>query len=208
MLTSANCVLSANNLLWAPAQLSILVGSNNINLNLPRLQVLAIYVNPQYNPFTFENDIAVLRTASNFIFPQVPIILVAPIQLSDRIAFDTQQCSLAAWNTNTNIQQTIIVPIVNRDTCNALPTNFGRISENMICAGILTAGAGVCAINRGASLYCEGQLAGVLSSGFGCGAINMPGVYTQVRFYTPWIEEQVRRQDIPPANISPIERLP
>lgn len=79
----------------------------------------------------------------------------------------------------------------------------------MLCAGTLTTGSGVCNINRGASLYCNNRLEGVLSTGFSCGTVaNNPGIYTQVRYYVPWIEAQVRRQDIPPANVSPIERLP
>lgn len=125
------------------------------------------------------------------------------------IAFDTQNCILAAWNTGNNLQQTLTVPIINRDQCNALALNFGRISETMLCAGTLGIGTGVCAINRGASLFCNNRLEGVLSTGFSCGTIaNNPGIYTQVRYYVPWIEAQVRRQDIPPANVSPIERLP
>lgn len=79
----------------------------------------------------------------------------------------------------------------------------------MLCAGALTTGTGVCPINRGGGLYCNDRLEGVLSSGFSCGTVaNNPGVYTQVRYYVPWIEEQVRRQDIPAANELPIERLP
>ena len=98
---------------------------------------------------------------------------------------------------------------MNRDQCNGLAVNFGRITETMICAGALTTGNGMCAFNRGGSLYCNGRLEGVLSSGFSCGTIaNNPGVYTQTRFYSEWIEAQMRRQDIPPANVSPIERLP
>lgn len=99
----------------------------------------------------------------------------------------------------------------------------------MICAGVTTTGSGVCAINRGAALYCNNRLEGVLSTGFSCGTVtNTPGVYSQVfigfffliltmwfisnlsqvRYYLNWIEEQVRRQDIPPSNVSPIERMP
>lgn len=59
VLTVANCMLNANNLLLAPNQISIMSGTININFNLPRTQVQAIYVHPQYNPFTFENDVRI-----------------------------------------------------------------------------------------------------------------------------------------------------
>lgn len=85
VVTVANCVLNSNNLLLAPNQITILSGSNTINFNNPRIQVQAIYVHPQYNPFTFENDIAVVRTQTDFIFPQVPTPLVAPVVISTRI---------------------------------------------------------------------------------------------------------------------------
>jgi len=209
VLTAANCMLTNNFLLWAPNQISVMSGSNTINFGLPRIQVQAIYVHPQFNPFTFTNDIAVVRTQTDFNFPQVTVPLVAPTEISARIAFDSQNCVVAAWNTGNNFQQALNVPIINRDQCNGLPINFGRITESMLCAGVLTTGSGVCPINMGGSLYCNGRLEGVLSSGFSCGTqANNPGVYTQVRFYIPWIEEQMRRQDIPPANVSPIERLP
>lgn len=85
VLTVANCMLSNASLLIAPTQFSILSGSNTINFGLPRIQVQAIYVHPQYNPFTFANDIAVIRTQSDFNFPQVAMPLVAPIDISSRI---------------------------------------------------------------------------------------------------------------------------
>jgi len=86
VLTVANCMLNANNLLLGSNQVSIIFGSNNIDFNLPRMSVNAIYVHPQYNPFTFENDIAVVRTQTDFIFPQVPIPLVAPADIGTRIS--------------------------------------------------------------------------------------------------------------------------
>lgn len=85
ILTVANCMVNANNLLLGPNQISILVGENTINFNSQRLPVQAIYVHPQYNPFTFENDIAVVRTQIDFNFPQVPTPFVAPDQISTRI---------------------------------------------------------------------------------------------------------------------------
>jgi trypsin len=85
VLTVANCMLNANNMLLAPNQISIIAGDNTINFGRPRTQVQAIYVHPQYNPFTFENDIAVVRTQTDFNFPQVPTPLVAPIYISTRI---------------------------------------------------------------------------------------------------------------------------
>jgi secreted trypsin-like serine protease len=208
VLTLTSCMLTATNQLIPANQVTILSGTVQLNFGLPRLNSRAIYVHPQYSPFTFDNDIAVIRTQINFNFPITPNPLLAARSISDRIVFDTFQCQLAAWNRNNSLQQTIIAPIINRDQCTELPLNFGRITERMVCAGIVTAGAGVCAHNVGGILFCNNEITGILNSGYGCGQPNNPGVYIQVRHYSQWIREQMLRQDIPAGNSFPLERLP
>lgn len=208
VLTNTQCLLNTNFLLLPANQVQLVAGLNSINMTAPRITAWALYTHPQYNPFNFNNDIGVIRTMTPLTFPNVPIPLVAPGILNDQIAFDTQACSLAAWNRNNNLLQTIAPPIVNRDQCNELAVNQGRITDPMICAGVLTAGPGVCAPNIGAILYCDGRVTGILSSGFGCGAANNPGVYTQTRFFNEWINVQLQRQDVPAANSNPLERFP
>lgn len=209
VLTLTNCMLNANFQLIPANQLSIMTGWNTIDFNRPRTQCSAIYVHPRYSPFTFDNDIAVIRTATPFIFPEIVNPAVAPIQISDRIAFDTQPCQIVAWNRNTSMLQFIAtLPVLNRDTCNELPLNFGRLTERMMCAGSIAAGSGVCNHNVGGALICNGRIEGILNGGYGCGAANNPGIYIQTRHYDTWIQEQIRRQDVPVGNSFPLERLP
>lgn len=74
----------------------------------------------------------------------------------------------------------------------------------MICAGTLGATPSVCTGNLGGGLFCQisdmWQLTGVLSFGVGCGIANTPGVYTQVRFFDAWINQQLTRTDATPAG--------
>lgn len=78
------------------------------------------------------------------------------------------------------------VPIINRDTCNAVAVHMGRVHESMLCAGTLAANnQGVCATTQGGGLICnqnnnQNMFVGILTGGFGCGAANSPGIYTQV----------------------------
>lgn len=86
VLTVANCMLNAQNLLIAANQIGIMSSTNTVNFALPRIPALAIYVHPQYNPFTFENDIAIVRTNGDFNFPVVPVpVLIEPVVISNRI---------------------------------------------------------------------------------------------------------------------------
>uniref|UniRef100_A0A182QPL8 Peptidase S1 domain-containing protein n=1 Tax=Anopheles farauti TaxID=69004 RepID=A0A182QPL8_9DIPT len=206
VLTSARCVLTAQNTLLFPNQLNIISGMLQLNFAAPRIGITAVYVHPQYNPFTFEHNLAVLRTSSNFFFPVQPIPNLDFALLYEEVPFDGQPCQAAGWNnaTASPVQQFISVPILNRDTCNGLAIHLGNIREAMVCAGGTNAGPGVCASNLGTGLFCEGRLAGILSTGLGCGQANSPGVYMQIRFYLPWIREQFARQDIPVGGTSPI----
>ncbi|XP_019543350.3 trypsin-like [Aedes albopictus] len=206
VLTAARCVLTAQNTLLFPNQVTVMSGALQLNLAAPRIGVSAVYVHPQYNPFTFANNLAVLRTTSSFIPPMVATPNIAFAMLGDEVPFDGMACQAAGWNNATTnpLQQFINAPILNRDTCNALALNLGRIEETMVCAGVTGTGPGVCASNMGTGLFCDGRLAGLLSTGFGCGQANNPGVYTQVRYYLPWIRQQFDRQDIPLGGSSPI----
>ncbi|XP_058811490.1 trypsin alpha-3-like [Topomyia yanbarensis] len=206
VLTAALCVLTPQNTLLAPAQVTIMSGALQLIFTAPRIGVSAIYVHPGYNPFTFANNLAVLRTTSNFVPPEIAAPNLAFAILGDEIPFDGLACQAAGWNnaTATPTQQFIAAPIMNRDTCAALAVHFGRIEESMVCAGVITQGPGVCASNMGTGLFCDGRVVGILSTGFGCGTANNPGVYTQLRFYLPWLQQQYQRQDIPPAGSSPI----
>ncbi|XP_055525137.1 trypsin alpha-3-like [Wyeomyia smithii] len=206
VLTAALCVLTAQNTLLATTQVTIMSGALQLIFTNPRVAVSAIYVHPEYNPFTFENNVAVLRTATNFVPPESAEPNIGFAVLGTEIPFDGMACQAVGWNnaTASPVQQFIAAPILNRDTCDALAVHFGRIEESMICAGVVTAGPGVCASNMGTGLFCDGQVAGILSTGFGCGVANNPGVYTQVRFYQNWIQQQYQRQDIPAAGTSPI----
>lgn len=82
----------------------------------------------------------------------------------------------------------------------------GRVLDHMMCAGTVAANApSVCIGNLGGGLFCpvrqnEWQLTGVLSFGIGCGLANTPGVYTQVRFFETWINQQLTRTDATPAG--------
>ncbi|XP_055588143.1 trypsin-like [Uranotaenia lowii] len=206
ILTAARCVLTEQNTLPYPYQVTVFAGDLQINFNGPRTTISAVYVHPHYNPFKFDHNLAVLRTTTDLVPPAVPIPNLDHAQLYEDIAFDGMTCSVAGWSDNVAqpLQQFITVPILNRDTCNGLEVHLGRISETMMCAGATNQGPGVCNTNVGTGLFCEGRLAGILSTGLGCGTTLHPGVYMQVRHYLPWIREQFDRQDIPEGGTSPI----
>lgn len=62
----------------------------------------------------------------------------------------------------------------------------------MICGGNLYQNANApCSGNLGSPLYCDDELIGLLSFGVNCGIANDPPVFTQVRFFNRWIDQQI-----------------
>lgn len=94
---------------------------------------------------------------------------------------------------------------VNRVTCNGgTMANPNRALESMMCAGMTAATGTVaqatCTGNIGGALYCNNQVVGILNLGTGCGLFNHPGIYTQTRLYTAWMNQQFTRTDTVPAG--------
>lgn len=98
MITSAQCVLNeTTHQLTNQNWLRIIAGDLSILNASPFREtrdVTAIYVHPRFNPFTLENDIAVLRV--NVSFPEFHNTIQPAIR-RNRIVMDTAICSFAGW---------------------------------------------------------------------------------------------------------------
>jgi secreted trypsin-like serine protease len=99
-------------------------------------------------------------------------------------------CSGAASNViNAAIQpdlRVINAPTILTATCNQPAIHANRVLASHICAGsvvITNPVSGACIGNVGSGLYCNNELAGVLTFGTSCGAANNPGVYVDIRQY-------------------------
>ncbi|XP_058446580.1 transmembrane protease serine 9-like [Malaya genurostris] len=208
VLTSGSCVLDAQNNLRAANQFVIRSGVVDINAAAPATTVNRVFVHPLYDPFTFENDIAVLRIVGQFTFPAVANPNIAPAELQDRIVAENGVCQAAGWNwqqtgTSHTLQQLDVI-VHDRVDCNNLYN--GMIRQSMLCIRTNSANQALCLPNRGGGLFCNGRLTAVVSFGLGCGAntTTTASVLTQVRYHLPWIQQQFVRNDNPPPGTTPM----
>ncbi|XP_053679168.1 chymotrypsin-1-like [Anopheles nili] len=203
ILTAAGCVLDANNHLVAPNTLTVRAGALILNENAPLLAVQRIFPHQQYNPWTFENDIAVLRLTNNILFPVQINPNLAPAVLYQRIVPERAQCQVVGWNWQPAAQnlplQMLNVEYASNVACN----QYHVLRDSMACTQLTQQTHGLCEPNRGGGVYYNSQLTGVLSFGFGCTANQTMTVFTQVRYYNQWIQQQFVRTDTPPAGPTP-----
>ena len=152
-----------------------------------RVDVTAISAHPNYNPITFENDLAVLRLAQPT--SQTPILLAGSAERGIWDAGD--EAWVTGWGATTqggvgtNILREALVPIVSDSTCGQ-PGVYGSefFAATMVCAGFLAGGVDSCQGDSGGPLVSplgdEWRLVGIVSWGDGCAQPNAPGVYTRI----------------------------
>ncbi len=87
------------------------------------------------------------------------------------------------------------LPLVLRASCNGPLAYDGRITNNMICAGVQAGGMDSCQGDSGGPLTVSTtttpKLAGIVSWGDGCARPNKVGVYTRVANYVDWVQQCV-----------------
>lgn len=152
-----------------------------------------IFVHPDYNPNTMENDIAIIRVNSPFqgvdgVLQHEPLSLQVPPTGT--------VCQLAGWGATSEGSQDaspnlmrVNLEIVDTDRCNR--SYQGLIKENMFCAGTMRGGRDACQGDSGGGLMCNGAITGIVSFGFGCGRPRFPGVYIDVSRYQVFIESTI-----------------
>ncbi|KAJ8402157.1 hypothetical protein AAFF_G00370220 [Aldrovandia affinis] len=158
-----------------------------------------IIQHPNYNSYTFDNDIALME-------------LDTPVTLNHNIwpiCLPTATYSFPAgtnvWITGwgatreggfaAQVLQKAEVRIINGTVCKKLMSD--QITPQMLCAGVLSGGVDACQGDSGGPLSFLGPnsryfLAGVVSWGDGCARRNKPGIYSRVTAFRSWIREKTR----------------
>jgi len=196
VLTAAHCLTdSETGRIADPAKLRVMGDDINITTSSSvrgQRQIRAIsqiFVHPQYSVRTIENDIAIIRIKPPFnitnTFHPVPLP-TGPPPLNGT-------CRVAGWGTtkeNGTVSPNLLavnVDIVPIRTCNRTGIYDGMLRSQMFCAGAMEGGRDSCQGDSGGGLICNSIVTGIVSFGRGCGRKNLPGVYTNVYGYLPWI---------------------
>ncbi|XP_063242537.1 trypsin-like [Bacillus rossius redtenbacheri] len=98
----------------------------------------------------------------------------------------------------------VSVPVMTRQQCLRSDYPPRSITDDVICAGYLRGRKDACLGDSGGPLHIgDGQgslqVIGIVSWGRGCARPYLPGVYTRVANYLPWIEHQVRGDCVCPS---------
>ena len=179
VVTAAHCsdTVTAN-------QVQVLTGTQNLDGTGVRRNVTAIHIHPNWNPNTFDYDVAVwvLATPTSGI----PFATLAsadpPVGSSLRV---TGWGALTEGGSFPDNLRVVNVPLVSRANCNDANSYSGDITARMICAGLNAGGKDSCQGDSGGPLTDNlgngfKVLTGIVSWGTGCARANLPGIYSRV----------------------------
>lgn len=193
-LISKGWVVSAAHCFVDVAAEDIQVGVNLHNLSTDSgeiINVTQIISHPDYNADTNDNDIALLRLASDST-TGTPISVI-----SDSIDIENFNATAIGWgltvdgddNSASEVLRQVTMPIVSNSVCNTALS--GGITANMVCAGLAQGGKDACQGDSGGPLIVSSggtnKLVGVTSFGIGCGQPNSYGVWARTSRYASFI---------------------
>nr|BAB08216.1 embryonic serine protease-1 [Xenopus laevis] len=206
ILTATHCIEHPD----LPSGCGVRLGAYQLYVKNPHemtVKVDIIYINSEFNGPGTSGDIALLKLSSPIKFTEyiLPICLPAsPVTFSSGT-----ECWITGWGqTGSEVPlqypatlQKVMVPIINRDSCEKMYHINSVISEteiliqsDQICAGYQAGQKDGCQGDSGGPLVCKIQgfwyQAGIVSWGERCAAKNRPGVYTFVPAYETWISER------------------
>ncbi|XP_059920240.1 suppressor of tumorigenicity 14 protein homolog [Gadus macrocephalus] len=154
-----------------------------------------IVSHPDYNPMTYDYDIALLELSEPLTFSNTihPVCLPAPSHVFPA----GLPCWVTGWGTlregamrASRLLQKAEVKIINDTVCNVVTE--GQVTSRMLCSGFLSGGVDACQGDSGGPLVCFEESgkwfqSGIVSWGEGCARRNKPGVYTRVTKLRDWI---------------------
>ena len=196
IITAAHCV--KNRSAW---DIIITAGTHELGTSAPRVNVKRIITHKSYQgPPSYDNDIALLELWTPLMLtPNISKVTVIKSDNESEVLKKGAALTVTGWGRTTEQGRTVRIlqyldelPFVERSICNEPLAYNGKISQNMVCAGMRSGGQDSCKGDSGGPLSAEisGKpiLAGIVSWGDGCGRPNKVGVYTRVANYTNWID--------------------
>ncbi|KAH8316523.1 hypothetical protein KR067_009576 [Drosophila pandora] len=162
--------------------------------------VTRVKVHELYNPWSFDNDIALLRLDQpvDVTNPRLRPICLPVFYHS----FDHEVAIVTGWGSqreggpaSDTLREVEVVVLTQSECRNETSYKPGQITDNMLCAGnTAEGGKDACSGDSGGPLQTvfdempgQYQLAGIVSWGVGCARPQAPGVYTRVNQYLNWV---------------------
>uniref|UniRef100_A0AAG5DTW9 Peptidase S1 domain-containing protein n=1 Tax=Anopheles atroparvus TaxID=41427 RepID=A0AAG5DTW9_ANOAO len=186
ILTAAHCALGRK-----PAELVAVVGSLSKSRGGQTHEIMQLIVHPNFNEWTQENDVAVLRTRLAFSFNS----MVFPVRMARTYTPEARAVLASGWGLATltslaepvDVLQYVALRTITNEECKV---RFEKLQNRVIASSNLCTysrkAQGTCMGDSGGPLVNDGELVGLVSWGIPCAA-GYPDVYVRVSAFRAWV---------------------
>lgn len=196
-LIASQWVLSASHCLTPDNIAFVDIGRHdrsNLTESYEMIAVDFVVLHPNFNPFTLENDVMLIRLKTPS--KNKPVSLISA---SDDVPPGSKVTTMGWGVTSTftyfqpDILMEVEVDMISNEVCNS--GYGGEVSDDMICAS--SEGKDACQGDSGGPLIKKGENStmdmqvGIVSWGFGCAEPEYPGVYASVASGLEFIENSM-----------------
>ncbi|XP_072949952.1 trypsin-1-like [Epargyreus clarus] len=191
LITATHCIYEVE-----ASRLTVLVGEHDVNNSLAEgFPVAHVFQHPDFNRYTYDNDIAVLRLAQ-----PLPDNLYKPVCLPDDVdRLEGENAIVSGWGSTiekgppSNIPMKADVQIWTQEACTGAGYGRRKVTPRMLCANAPERDA--CTGDSGGPLlmaHPHYTIVGIVSWGRGCARQGYPGVYARVDRFMPWLRVALR----------------
>ncbi|XP_073844564.1 trypsin beta-like [Musca autumnalis] len=189
VVTAAHCIYS----FLGASSYSIQYGVTKVGGSTNVIGAERIVKNENYDSNVIRNDVALIFLSSDIPFSAnaQPIPLASAEPTPNTVAVVTGWGTTEEDGTSASILQKVEVLIVDRNACNRQYAGINEITDDMLCAAVENGGKDACQGDSGGPLVANGKLVGIVSWGVGCARPDFSGVYSNVAYLKPWIEDNL-----------------
>lgn len=160
------------------------------------------FIYPGFSEETMENDVALLKLSKPIDLEGKHSYLTPICLLDENFNVENRVCVTTGWGRlsyqgqSPNLLQAVTIPTIEQESCKNMFSEYLNVTSNMLCAGSIQGGKGVCNGDSGGPLQCKERgkwyQIGITSWGVGCGEPYLPGVFARVSNYLPWIKAVIK----------------
>ncbi|KAJ8678861.1 hypothetical protein QAD02_014648, partial [Eretmocerus hayati] len=215
IMTAAHCFCSRDEMM-SVGQLRVTLGEHNLagpELPLSSSEsVRSMIVHPGFRCGKYDSDIALLELSATIAWSDSvqPACLPPESGRAGYSAFGGQSAVAAGWGwlgedksqySKSNILQKVGVNVIEDEVCSEWFASEGkafRVKYGQMCAGHEKGEKDACAADSGGPLMFAGRdkktmVIGIVSTGIGCARKRLPGIYTRVSEFVPWIVKNTQK---------------
>jgi len=199
VLTAAHCTKK----LRSPKQVHVILGGEHrYDFKATRYPVVEIIRHPKYRPNDTHDDIALLRLATPVPYSERIHPICLPKENEKYIGKTATVIGFGYTREGglpSSSMREVDLTIIEKDKCQKVFENEATIYPNNLCAGG-ERGRDACLGDSGGPFVVQDScgrnvIIGVVSWGIGCARKGVPGVYTQINKYLPWIHDVITKGD-------------